>query len=44
MAPKDCGDELEERDYVEWSSLRTGWFAIEEEVEELEADWVPLDI
>lgn len=44
MAPEDRGDELEEGYYVEGPDLGPGGFAIEEEVEELEAYGVSLDV
>lgn len=44
MAPKDSGDELQEGDDVERADLGARGFAVEEEVEELEADRVALDV
>lgn len=44
MAPEDRGDELEEGYYMEGPDLRPGGFAIEEEVEELEAYGMALDV
>lgn len=42
MPPEDGGYELEEGDYVEGAGLGSGRFAVEEEVEEFEADRVTL--
>jgi hypothetical protein len=44
VAPEDRGDELEEGYYVEGPDLGPGGFAIEEEIEELEAYGVALDV
>jgi len=42
--PEDCGNELQERDNVEGAELRAWLFAVEEEVEELEADGMALGV
>jgi hypothetical protein len=44
MFPHDVDDEVEERDDIEGSKLGTGRFAPDEEVEQLEADRVALNI
>lgn len=44
MAPESRGYELEEGDDVEGAELGAGWLAVQEEVEEFEADGVALDI
>ena len=44
MFPEDGGDELEEGDDVEGTGLGARGFAVEEEVEELEANGVALDV
>jgi hypothetical protein len=44
VPPEDCGDELEQGDDVEGSGLRAGGLAVEEEVEQLEAYGMALDI
>lgn len=44
MSPEDCGDELEEGNDVEGSCLSARGLAVEEEVEELEAYGVALNV
>jgi hypothetical protein len=44
VAPEDGGDELQEGDDVEGADLGACGLAVEEEVEELQADGVALDV
>ncbi len=44
MPPEDCGDELEEGDDVEGSVLGARRLAVKEEVQQLQAYWMALDV
>lgn len=44
MTPENGGYELEEGDDIKGSGLCTWWLAVEQEIEEFEADGMTLDI
>ena len=44
MFPEYGGDELKQGYDVQWTGLRARGFAVEEEVEEFETDWMTLSI
>jgi len=44
MAPECIGYKLQEGDDVQGTGLRSGGFAVEEKIEEFEADRVPLSV